>query len=108
MNWLGRRSVLLLLLLLAAACGNDSGVDLGPGVTGTVTDAATNIGLAGVTITVGGRQGISNANGSFFISEVNRGTQLVTATKEGYARYSAEVTIGSGDITEVKIAMTRQ
>jgi predicted small lipoprotein YifL len=108
MNWLGLRSVLVAALLLLAACGENDPVELGPIVTGIVTDAATHLPIADVTVTVGGRRAVTNQTGAFFIAEANRGLQVVTAVKDGYARYTAEVTVGNGDVTDVRIAMVKQ
>ena len=85
------RAVLGMLVLLLAvilfACGDPSDPDPTVGtLTGTVHDAETDVVIAGVALTISGREGVSGSDGAFAIDSVPVGTQPVTATKSGTLR----------------------
>ncbi len=62
--------------------GGNGGQDTDTGsVTGRVLHFTTDVGLGGVTVTVGGRSAVSDSNGYFTITGIAPGTgQLLTVT----------------------------
>lgn len=105
-----RLIVLLLLTLTAVSCDsfdNPVSVDFGNTIQGFVTDGSTKQPLEGVSVTVGARAGTTAANGSYFIIDVTKGRQTLTATKAGYATYTAEVDV-TDDLNQHPISLQRQ
>jgi len=88
---------------------------------GTITDAVTGLGLAGVTISIvpgngsalksasgaelGKNVKISAAKGGFNVKTLADGTYTITATKEGYAPQSYTAYVNNGELTIVNIAL---
>ena len=88
---------LLLLAVVLFACGDPSDPDPTVGtLTGTVHDAETDVVIAGVALTISGREGVSGSDGAFEIDSVPVGTQQMTASRTGYVTQQAEVEIAGG------------
>ena len=78
-------------------------------VQGRVTDAATQLPLSGVSVTVGGRRGQSQSNGRYVITEVRAGSSVaLQARMVGYAPISQFVTVNAGQVTAVDLVLTGQ
>jgi hypothetical protein len=81
-------------------------------VSGTVTDATTNLPIPGVTVTITqgagtGKSATTNGSGVYTMSGVNTGSnQRVTATLAGYTdEVSGNFTVSNGAVTTVNLAM---
>lgn len=88
---------------------------------GTMTDAATGLGLAGVTLSIVPGNGsalksasgpdlskivkISAAKGGFNVKTLADGTYIVTAAKEGYVPQSYTAYVNNGELTVVNMAL---
>lgn len=102
------------LLLLAAAlltftaCDNydDFGVNIGPAVFGVTVDAANNLPLSGVRVEIGDRSAVTGPTGSYYVGEVPKGTHTLRATKDGYAPFTAEVTVNDS-MVEKKVSLSK-
>ena len=106
-----RLQVFLLLVLAVAAFGCNNVTDpvsIGPSVHGIVRDSSTGQPIEGVLIAVGGRSGVTAPNGSYFIAEVLTGNQTLTATKSGYATYSASFEIARDEVNRREFLMVKQ
>ena len=75
-------------------------------VRGRVTNAATQQPLAGVSVTVGRRAGVTRADGGYVLTDVPAGSDTVRARLIGYAPATQAVTVTSGDTVTVDLAMT--
>jgi hypothetical protein len=96
------RFLIVLIGVFIAGCNNISDpVQLGPAVHGIVYDVATQAPIPGVRIEVAGRVAITNSNGSYYLADVPKGLQVLTATRTGYAKYVTDVQVAS-DANEKK------
>ena len=89
-----------LALLFLAACG-DSGDSVGPpeGVgtlSGVVRSASAGAALEGATISAGGLQATSGADGRFVLAGVPAGAATVRCERAGYVAQEAAITIAAG------------
>jgi len=78
-------SIVVLLAAVLAGCGGDDNADPVVPATGTVSGQIrhfqTDQGLGGVTVTVGGQNAVTDANGNFIVQNVPVGNnQVVTIT----------------------------
>ena len=74
-------------------------------ISGIVRNAATNLPIAGATVTVAGLTTTSGGNGSFTFSNVPEGAQTLSATATGFNPASASVTVIAGANVNQDIAM---
>ncbi len=85
---------------LIAGCG---GGEAGPatGVSGRTVDVSSQIGIGGLTVTVGGQQDVTDDNGNFTVTGVPTGLQEVTVvpTELWVQWYDAFVTVEQDQIT---------
>ena len=77
-------------------------------VRGRITDAATQQPLVGVTVTIGSRGALTQADGGYFISGVPAGTDIVRARMLGYAPATRSVTLAGGDTVVADFALAPQ
>ncbi|HEV8266524.1 MAG TPA: SusC/RagA family TonB-linked outer membrane protein [Gemmatimonadales bacterium] len=77
-------------------------------VRGRITDAFTQQPLAGVTVAVGTRSALTQADGRYLITVVPAGSYTARARMIGYAEQTLPVTIGGGDTVVVDLALTGQ
>ena len=77
-------------------------------IRGRVTDAATQEPLLGVTLTVGSRRALTQADGQYAITGVRAGTDTLRARMLGYAPATRTVTVAAGQTVVVDVAMTSQ
>lgn len=94
---------LVALVMSAAQLGAQTGT-----ITGRVNDRATMQPLEGVTLNVGSRTAVSGADGRYTVTSVPAGTYTLRATRLGYAEYTQQVTLASGQTLTVDIRMTVQ
>lgn len=93
--------VLLGALWIAPLAAQESGGT----VRGTVTDAASQRPLEGVTVMVAGRSGITQADGRYRINGVPAGTDTVRARMIGYSPVSRSITLSAGQSLDVDFSM---
>ncbi len=72
--------VSLVVILFACSDPSDPEPTVGT-LTGTVRDAETEAGIAGVALSVSSRSGVTGSDGVFEIDSVPAGTREVTASK---------------------------
>lgn len=77
-------------------------------IRGSVTDAATQQPLFGVTITVGSRSTLTQADGRYVLPGVPAGTDALRARLLGYALATQPVTVVAGQTLVVDLTMTAQ
>jgi TonB-linked SusC/RagA family outer membrane protein len=77
-------------------------------VRGHVTDEATRQPLSGVTVAVGSRAALSQADGRYVITGVPAATDTVRTRMIGYAGVKRSVTVTGGDTVVVDIALSPQ
>jgi hypothetical protein len=90
------------LLLALLACGDSAGPDGGDDgiLAGTVRSAGAAAALEGATISVGGRQATSDANGRYELTGLAAGTVTAQVARPGYQDATATVTITAGTTTQ--------
>src|SRR5437867_5897349 len=77
-------------------------------IRGRVSDAATQQPLSAVTVTVGSRAALTQADGRYLITGVPAGTDTLRARLIGYASAARPVTVAGGDTVVVDLALTGQ
>ena len=77
-------------------------------IRGRVSDAATQQPLSAVTVTVGSRAALTQADGRYVITGVPAGTDSARARMIGYAPAAQAVTVVGGDTVVVDLALTPQ
>jgi len=75
-------------------------------IRGRVTDNATQEGISGVTVSVGGRSTLTKADGRYSLSGVPAGSDLLRARIIGYAEATQPVMLAAGDTVVVDVALT--
>ncbi|HEX6559938.1 MAG TPA: TonB-dependent receptor plug domain-containing protein, partial [Longimicrobiales bacterium] len=75
---------------------------------GRVTDATSQQPLVGVTVLVGERGALTNADGRYSIGAVPTGTQTARAILLGYGEETKQVTVSEGQVSTVDFGMTEQ
>jgi hypothetical protein len=96
----------LISVACSASCEESTGygpADINPSVNGFVSDARTNAALAGTTVTVQGRSVMSNDIGFYSINELRSGETQLTAQRQGYQDYTAEVIVESFTMHDIKM-----
>jgi len=77
-------------------------------IRGRVTDAGTQQPISGVTVAVGTRAALTQADGRYVIAAVPAGTDTLRARLIGYARAARPVTVAGGETLVVDLALTGQ
>lgn len=77
-------------------------------IVGLVSDVATLQPLEGVTMVVEGRSALTGADGRYLLTGVPAGTFTLRATRVGYAEYTQQVTVVSGQTATVNVRLTSQ
>src|SRR3989440_8745459 len=77
-------------------------------IRGHVTDAANQQPLSGVTVAVGSRAALTQADGRYLITGVPAGTDSLRTRMMGYARATRPVTVVGGETVVVDLARTAQ
>lgn len=75
-------------------------------VKGHITDGATEVGLEGVTVSIGSIEAASESDGAYQLTGVPAGTPTLSASKTGYQNYSSTVTVTVGQTTFHDFSMT--
>jgi len=92
---------------LAVLCSAPLGAQEATGtVRGRVTDAATQQGLSGVTVTAGSRSALTQADGRYRVTAVPAGSYTLRARLIGYAVADQPVTVAGSDTVVADVAMT--
>ncbi|MCX6252607.1 MAG: carboxypeptidase regulatory-like domain-containing protein [Bacteroidetes bacterium] len=95
--------ILLLFLLVIKEAEAQTG-----NLTGTVTNCNTGVPMAGVIVSCGILNAVTNASGVYTISGISAGTQMVTATMAGFLPYGpVPVTIIGNQTTTLNFCMTQ-
>jgi TonB-dependent starch-binding outer membrane protein SusC len=100
------RGFLVALFATAALAGQLSAQATGT-VSGRVIDAATQRGLASVTLGIAGRTAATDDQGRFTIINVPAGTQVLRATRIGYTLAVDTITVLAGQTTQVELSMAQ-
>lgn len=104
---LGRQFILALAGGLC--CGAQLGAQQATGtIRGRVMDEATQQPLSGVTVAVGSRGSLTQADGRYVISGVRAGTDTLRTRMIGYAPAKRAVTVVGGDTVVVDVALSPQ
>src|SRR5437764_10626006 len=77
-------------------------------IRGHVTDGVTHQPLSGVTVAVGSRGALTEADGRYLITGVPAGTDTLRTRMIGYAPAKRSVTVVGGDTTVVDVALSPQ
>src|SRR2546430_6962673 len=77
-------------------------------IRGRVTDAATQLPLAGVTVTFAGRGALSQTDGHYTITGARVGTDSVRARLIGYAPAAKPVAVAGGDTVVADLTLSAQ
>src|SRR5436309_14397182 len=77
-------------------------------IRGHVTDGATHQPLSGVTVAVGSRGALTQADGRYLITGVPAGTDTLRTRMIGYASAKQSVTVVGGDTVVVDFALSPQ
>ncbi len=98
---------------LIAGCGGGGG-GAAPANTGSVTgstvDIASQIGIGGLTVTVGGQQDVTDGNGNFAVTGVLPGTWDVVVTPTSLWEQvgdASDVPVVAGQTTPVGVILVR-
>ena len=75
-------------------------------ITGTVTDAATNLPLGGATISYGGGTATTNAHGQYTLAGVPEGTTSLTASAVYYTTQTQSIAVLPGGTSIGNFALT--
>ncbi len=73
-------------------------------IRGYVKDNNTNVGVANVSVSIGGRMLMTNANG-YYNATIPAGNQTIAAVKSGYASFVGSAIIQAGNTTEYNITL---
>ena len=71
-----------------------------------VTDNATQQGLSGVTVAVGGRSVLTQGDGRYVMTGVTAGAQTIRAKTIGYSQATSDVTVVAGQDVVADLALT--
>jgi hypothetical protein len=76
-------------------------------VSGTIAETAPTPSqrVAGVDVTVGNASATTNANGDFTVTGVPAGSYTLTASRSDYQTTTMSVTVSSGDVSGIRIAL---
>lgn len=77
-------------------------------IRGRVVDDATQQALSGVTVTVGSRSALTQADGRYLIPGVPAGTYTLRTRMIGYAQATREITVAAGETLDVDLGLTGQ
>ncbi|MEQ1758821.1 MAG: carboxypeptidase regulatory-like domain-containing protein [Vicinamibacterales bacterium] len=72
---------------------------------GTVTDAASSLGVAGATVQLGGQSTTTDPDGAYTFSSVTAGPHTVSVNAAGYAAASKNVTVLAGQTATLNFAL---
>ncbi|MCB2181939.1 MAG: carboxypeptidase regulatory-like domain-containing protein [Desulfobulbaceae bacterium] len=77
-------------------------------ITGTVTDSASGVGIAGVAVVTdsGGYNTVTNNSGGYTLSDVTAGTYTLTASASGYQPLTLPATVNADAATVVDFSLT--
>ncbi len=111
MNLLGKRTRffrLRLIMIMVACTALPASAHAQEGsVAGTIRDATTNQGIAGAQVFISALNigAVSRSNGSFRIDGIPAGSHVVEVQLIGYAIERRDVTITSGDVTQLDVLL---
>ncbi len=107
-----RKTILWLLglfiaCLCAVSCGGKDVIDIYGKISGKVTDVSTGetLSAAQVTLIPGANTIQTSSDGTFAFSGLEEGQYTVSVQKEGYQANRKNVTVVSGETTEVVVTL---
>lgn len=74
-------------------------------IAGTVTDAASHVGISAANVTAGSGSTTTAPDGSYRIDGLSPANYMVTATKSGYTAASGAVTVSAGSTATLNLAL---
>ena len=81
-SWIWASAVAVIVVLTIAGCGGGSSSTPPSGnngaVSGRVEDFTQQVGLGGITVTIGGQSAVSDVNGNFTVTGVDPGQHAVS------------------------------
>lgn len=101
--------LLFLAGLVLAGCGGGGGGGETPrlgNTSGYVQDISTQQGVAGASISIGGKSASSGSDGAYRITGIPVGPQPVTISAAGYQSYSGTAQISEGENIGVNFSLT--
>lgn len=98
----------ILSVLLLSACGDDYVLDVYGSISGKVTDVVTGEPLpaAQVTLVPGANTIQTTSDGTFSFTGLEEGQYTVSVQKAGYQPNRKNVTVVSGETTEVVVTLS--
>lgn len=98
----------LLSVFLLTGCKNDYALDIYGSISGTVTDSRSGdpLSAAQVTLVPSARTIQTAADGTFSFVGLDEGQYTVSVQKDGYQANRKNVTVVSGEATEVVVTLT--
>jgi len=98
------------VIIGAVLCATQAGAQQGGTISGKVVDSASAQPLVGVTVSIDGsdRRALTIADGSYRLSAVAAGTQIVRARRIGYAGRSMSVTVAENGTSTANFALGAQ
>ena len=103
------KALLIILIVTAGAgCSVPAGSLQTGSISGAVTNAVTGEAMSGVVVTVGSdaQRSVTDDKGRFVIENVPEGAYTVSASKEGYLKASAEVTVEAGQEARLDLKLS--
>ena len=98
----------LLPLLCLTSCGGNNDFDIFGSISGRVTDVSTGnpLNAAIVTLIPGANTIQTGIDGTFSFSGLEEGQYTVSVQKDGYQANRKNVTVVSGETTEIVVTLT--
>lgn len=94
-------------LPLLCSCGDDYSVEIYGNISGMVTDASTGnpLSAAQVTLVPTSKTAQTSADGTFVFNGLEEGQYTISVQKTGYRTNLQDVTVVSGESTEIVISL---
>jgi TonB-dependent starch-binding outer membrane protein SusC len=105
MRWLRHCLVVFVAALWVAPVGAQEPTGT---IRGTVTDQASQQPVQGVTVSIGGKSAVTQADGRYRIPDVTAGTDTLRTRMIGYGPIARVVTIAAGQTLDVNFTLTAQ
>lgn len=98
----------MLPVLFFISCGSDYTLDVFGSISGTVTDSVSGDVLSAVQVTLvpGANTVQTSSDGAFSFSSLEEGQYTISVQKEGYQANRKNVSVISGETTEVVVTLS--